>query len=733
MMKCLFLTASFVVFVANFLSAQDTAPIKIATDRLLWHENVDKQQQKLLNEGGVVALSEDPSINLHVKEALIHRVDELQRQLEIDSQYTSNIKKKYLRSLESMLKGFNENWRNKDYSIAQAPSLVKAFEDCMDLDFKNESIQPVLDKQEYGVGKILVECFLYPSENIGVAPTRLELIRKYCGLHPDDILKVLRNYSNTYFTDSLIKVAAYRDISKLYNYAQARDELGARIRRHPDTLVHLISQMATSKSGRLYFPFLENLLRGKITIEEIDKVKENDLAYFRLMVQTRVEYAGRLLPPLKDTAREMKALTSMMARKAKEYFVNEINALHSVDNEAIRFKRLEGLSAPELYYIAVLSEDQIYTSSFVKGVYPRIFQRMTNPRGDSLLLSVNGDYFRKFIKMCAGYNTLNDFLGRMEKENASVLMKAFVIGLEKTEGTEEAVDVADSYSSIMDKNSELAEFIKAEVRWNLEKSTKTDSKKGKVIYNILSVLFESADTTSKINLSETLGIPPVYTVDYKSLKDDSGRIVMQAFFYGDEDKDGQNSFASFMGMFRNNPNWKIVENSEWVGISTAKGKLIQIYANKPLMGENDPEETAINHLTDYLFDHKLQPSIFIHRGHSFHVQSTMKRIMPTARIVILGSCGGYNNINEVLSISNDAHIISSKQTGTMHVNEPILQAMNSSLLAGKNIDWIGMWKELGSKFTTGDAKEKFDDYIPPFKNMGALFIKAYRKAMDTEK
>lgn len=733
MMKCFFLTASFVVFLANFLSAQDTAPIKIATDRLLWHENVDKQQQKLLNPEGVVDLSKDPSINLHVKEALIHRVDEIQRELELDTLFTSNTKKKYLRSLELMLKGFNENWRNKDYSIAQAPSLVKAFEECMALDNKNESIQPVLDKQEYGVGKILVECFLYPSENSGVAPSRLELVRKYCGLHPDEILTVLRNYPNTYFTDSLIKVAAYRDISKLYDYAQARNDLGARIRRHPDTLVHLISQMATSKSGRLYFPFLENLLRGKITIEEIDKVKENDLAYFRLMVQTRVEYAGRLLPPLKDTAREMKALTVMMARKAKEYFVNEINALHSVDNEAIRFKRLDGLSAQELYYIAVLSEDQIYTSSFVKGVYPRIFQRMANPRGDSLLLSVNGDYFRKFIKMCAGYNTLNDFLGRMEKENASVLMKAFVIGLEKTDGTEEAVDVADSYSSIMDKNAELADFIKSEVRWNLEKSAKVDSRKGKVIYNILSTLFESADTTSKINLSETLGIPPVYTVDYKSLKDDSGRIVMQAFFYGDEDKDGQNSFTSFMGMFRNNPNWKIVENSEWVGISTAKGKLIQIYANKPLMGENDPEETAINHLTDYLFDHKLKPSIFIHRGHSFHVQSTMKRIMPTARIVILGSCGGYNNINEVLSISNDAHIISSKQTGTMHVNEPILQAINGSLLAGKNIDWISMWKDLSSKFTTGDAKEKFDDYIPPFKNMGALFIKAYHKAMDADK
>jgi hypothetical protein len=110
----------------------------------------------------------------------------------------------------------------------------------------------------------------------------------------------------------------------------------------------------------------------------------------------------------------------------------------------------------------------------------------------------------------------------------------------------------------------------------------------------------------------------------------------------------------------------------------------------------------------------------------------MKRIMPSARIVILGSCGGYNNINEVLTISNDAHIISSKQTGTMYVNDPILQSINGSLLAGKNIDWITLWKDLSAKFSGVDAKEKFDDYIPPYRNLGAIFIKAYRKAMGDE-
>lgn len=722
-------TVSFFFLFLAIAGAQNGSSYRVATDRMLWHDNVDKQQKQLLNSEGEVRLSADETINQQVSKALIKAVDDIQRRLELDSTINTNIKKKYLRSLEIMLRGFNNNWNKRDYSPTIAPELVKAFEECMALDRKNESIKPVIDKNEYAIGKILVECFLYPSENPGVAASRIELIRKYCGLHPDEIFNVLRNNYDLYFADSLIKVAGHRDIPKLYDYAQARNPLGSRIRNHPDTLVRVVAAMANSKSGRLYFPFLENILRGKISLADIDKVKDDDLSYYRLMVQTRIEYAGRLLPPFRDTAREMSSLTEMMARKAKEHFIREINALHAVDNEAIRFKRLEGLTPQELYYLAVLGEDEVYTSSFVKGIYPRIFQRMTVPRADSLLMSVNADYFRKFIKMCAGYNTLNDFLSRMEKGNDNVLMKAFVIGLEKTSGTEEAVDVADSYSSIMDKNPELAAFIEQEAGWNYNKNSKLANKKGTVVYNILQVLFKSADTTQKIDLSQTLGIQPVYTVDNSSLRDDSGRVIMQVFFYGDEDKDGQNSFVSFMGSFRNRAEWKITENPQWVSISSTRGRPIMIFANKPLFSENDADEAAINALSDYLYDKKLKPTIYVHRGHSYHVKSTMRRILPSAKIVILGSCGGYNNINEVLTISNEAHIISSKQTGTMHVNEPIIQAINASLQAGKNIDWVSIWKDLGSKFTSGDARERFDDYIPPYKNLGAIFIKAYRKAM----
>lgn len=730
MKKFLLTSLSVALLGSQWLMAQDS-PYKIATDRLLWHDNIDKQQKRLLNEQGEVKITADPQINLAVKNALIGEVDAIQQKIELDSSTTTNTKKKYLRSVEYMLRGFNENWNKPDFSANIAPALVDAFKESLSLDSRGESIKPVVDRNSYAVGKILVECFLYPSENPGVPSSRIELVRKYCGLHPEEIFNVLRNNTSYYFTDSLIRIAGHLDIQKLYDVAQAHNALGNRIRQHPDTLIRTVAQMANSKSGRLYFPFLENILRGKITLADIDKVRENDLAYYRLMVQTRIEYAGRLLPPYRDTAREMRALIDMMSRKAKEYFIREINALHSVNNEAIRFKKLDGLTPQELYYLAVLGEDEIYTSSFVKGVYPRIFQRMANPRSDSLLMSVNADFFRKFIKICAGYNTLNDFLSRMEKGNENILMKAFVIGLEKTDGTEEAVDVADSYSSIVDKNPNLAAFIRQEAHTNYEKNSRLTNKKGSVIYNILQILFKSADTTQKVDLSSSLGIPPVYSIDYSKLKDDSGRIIMQVFFYGDEDKDGQNSYVSFLGNFRNKADWKIQDNPKWVAITSLRGHKIQIYANKPLFSEKgeDLDEEAINKLSDYLYDKKLKPTIYVHRGHSYHVKSTMKRIMPTARIVILGSCGGYNNINEVLSISHDAHIISSKQTGTMHVNEPILQAINSTLLSGRNIEWLSMWKDLDSKFTNADSKEKFDDYIPPYKNLGALFIKAYRKAM----
>jgi hypothetical protein len=732
------ITFSYLLMIAGKSGfGQTSYPFKVSFDRMLWHENVDKQQKRLLNPDGSVKIPTTESNKIIITDALIKGVDKLQQKIEMDSLQSGQSKTKYLRCLDLMVKGFADRNDKKDFTPSITPALLRAFEECIDLDKAGKSIEPVIQANEYGVGKILIDCFPFAPENPGLKNSQVTVLLKYLFKYPDEILPELRKIPYLPYADSLIKIAADRDIRRLYDYAAARNALGNRIRNHPDDLVRTVAQMANSKNGQWYFPFLDNVLKGKITIADIDRVKDNDLAYFRLMVDTRIDYARRLLPPTRDTAFEMRSLTDMMARKAKDYFIREINALHAVENENVRFKRIEPLTPQELYYLIVLGEDEIYTSSYL-NVYKRIFQRMAIPRADSLLLSVNGDYFRKFIKMAAGYNTLNDFLQRMDKGNDSTLIKAFVIGLERSKdkgNLEDAVDVADSYSSIMDKNPAIARYILDEVRTSYNRNVRNNNKKGMVIYNLLQVLFESADTSRKIDLSAKLGIPPIYSVDYKSLTDSSGRIVQQVFFYGDEDKDGQNSYVNFMAMFQGKPEWKIVENPsrQWVSISSTRGKPVNIFANKPLYGESDPDAAAQRALIDYLNEKNLKPTVVIHRGHSYHLSSTLKNLPSSAHIVVLGSCGGYNNLNEVLTISSDAHIISSKQVGTKTVNEPIIQAINNSLVAGRNIDWISMWKDLSGRFKNdAAAKEKFDDYIPPYKNLGAIFIKAYRKQMEEE-
>ena len=102
----------------------------------------------------------------------------------------------------------------------------------------------------------------------------------------------------------------------------------------------------------------------------------------------------------------------------------------------------------------------------------------------------------------------------------------------------------------------------------------------------------------------------------------------------------------------------------------------------------------------------------------------------SAKIIMLGSCGGYNNLKQILDYAPDAQIISTKQIGARDVNKPIIEAINNNLRAGKNIDWRDMWGNLENLFIKmgRDKKDLFDDYIPPHKNLGALFIKAYSKA-----
>lgn len=719
---------------ANAYQALPKAAYPVDRSRVIFHENIDKEQLKLFQQPGsyikgYIPVSKDESINTAVRYAMVDQLDELQKKVELDSSLKDNEKIKYLKGLEIMARNFGSGARSRQIQPALAPQMVTHFSQALALDRKMKGIDPVVAKSAYWVGKILVDCYSYP-ENVGIKASKSILEIKYLELYPDRTMQFLKTNFSHPKRDSLIAAEAKRDPRKVYDYAASNDALARYIRIHPDSVVKVIAEMASSRSGQLYFPFIDEIYRGKMKFEDVDKVKDNDLEYYRLMVKTRLSHTERMLQ--KDTPMERKALVERMDNKARQYFISQINGLHNAQ-DPVRFKVVEPLSPQELYYLCVLGEDEIYTSSY-RGVFKRIITKLKGTPTDSLFMSVNFDYFRKFIKMAAAYNELDTLLKLMPDSNATVLMKSFMFGLEKNttvKSVEDAVDVADAYSSIFEKNKKLAANMLEEARLNYERNVHNGDVNGQKIYQIEKTLFESADTTLKTDLSKALGIPPVYSVPFERLADSSGRIIQQVFFYGDDDKDGQVSYANFMTLFKGKADWAITENKDFVTIKSTKGKPVWIFANKPLYGLDDPDAKAQAKLQEYLDQNNLFPTVYIHRGHSYHVKSSLNQITPSARIVVLGSCGGYNNLNDVLTISPDAHIISSKQIGTRAVNEPILNYMNTALRNGAPIDWMPMWQELGKQFT-GEAKERFDDYIPPYKNLGAIFIKAYRGVEEEE-
>ena len=722
-------TLAFFSALAGQLIAQPGTTQKFEPEfrRLINHEAIDKGQKTLLDSDGLtdkqLTASSNAEVNMLLTSALVNEVDELQYNIEKDSILDHRLKVNYLSGLANTLRYVRVNWKTRKVNVLHLGEIIDGYKEAMQLDRESKSIVPVIEPLAYDAGSAIMAANIF-EKNAGYKISKDLLVLKYCTLHPAQVFSILRDNPDFTYTDSVIKSVAKIYPTQLYNYAQASNKLGATIRNiKDDDFVKTVVRMSQSKSGQQYFPFLDNLVKGKMTFEEIDRAEQDSVLYYRLLVKTQIDYTGRMING--DTAIAFKELTAKLEKKAKDIFVTTINGLHE-ENDVVRFRCIQSLSAEELYYLAVLTDGLIYTSSYTNGVYPLMMKKANN-RGDSLLLNLHFDHYRKFISQAAAYNTLGNFLNSFPNhENATDLMKAFAGGLEKSSGLEDGVDVADSYASIIETNPKLAAEVLSLVQQNYKRNVAQNNKKGIVIYNILNKLFLSADTTKKIDLTSELGIPPVYNVPFSSLTNSKGEVITQVFFYGDQD--GKNIFNGFQNMF-SPANWTIDRsNPQWIAIKSTKGKPVIIYANKPLPEETGEDDQAQQALCAYLEKNNLAPSVTIHRGHSYFANATISYMAPTSRIVFMGSCGGFHLIDSILHKSEDAHIIASKQIGKTAINKPFFQLLTEKLRNGNNIDWIPFWKE----FKTKAAVEGFEDYIPPYRNLGAIFIKAYKKAMGDE-
>lgn len=696
-------------------------PVEIPMSRQLRHENIIKEQKRIDKLDGkvdqFVNLSANDDINAQVTDVIYRKTDMMRYDIERMAG-DNNTKIGYLRSLHELLQAIGLNAKNKKEILPMVPVMFDSYKEIMLLAGQNKSIIPVFEQLPFEAGELLLPMILQNREEPQVK--KLIYLKKV-QQNPNNIIAGIDAFMNEPFADSLISIAAVKIPLQVYTYSQATKTNASKvIRRSKDPKVQTLVQLSDILNGTLYLPFLDELLNKRLLIDDVRAVADNELLYYRLLVKTQTSYFMRMNNG--DTPMLAKELFDMLQRKATDAFVNVMNELHD-SPDPVRMRVSDALSSEEIYYLLVTTEEVIYTSTYTK-LYDRMMTRFSNRRGDSLLMAVHFDKFKKFIKMAANYNRLSDFLKSMPEVNSARLMYAFVNGLQKTTTLEDAVDVADSYGSITDVK--LQEFLMEQVKINYENSLKIQDRRGEVIYNILQTLFRSSlDTT--LNLSTALGIPPVYNIDYKTIADSTGKVVQQVFFYGDED--GVISFKSFMGLFNGKPEWSVKIEPEWVTITSTKGVPYTIYANRPLDYKQDLDQQAQEHLIEYLKKNKINPTFVVHRGHSYHLKYTIQQMMPSSRIVMLGSCGGYQNLAKILNVNEDAHIISTKQVGSFSVNEPILRAINDKIRNGNSIEWIPLWQQITTSVKSDvRASELLKDYVPPHKNLGAIFIKAFRKA-----
>ena len=135
---------------------------------------------------------------------------------------------------------------------------------------------------------------------------------------------------------------------------------------------------------------------------------------------------------------------------------------------------------------------------------------------------------------------------------------------------------------------------------------------------------------------------------------------------------------------------------------------------------------AQDSLFNFLEQQGIDPTVLMHRGHSYHLENTLKRLTPSVKLAILGSCGGYNSAISIASINPDVQIIGSKKTGAKSINDIIINVINETLENKEDLSWTEIWKKLAARFSKDEfSLNLFNEYIPPGKNVSLFVLKLF--------
>ncbi len=382
-----------------------------------------------------------------------------------------------------------------------------------------------------------------------------EFLLQVVKISPTELIGNFKQISEQTYADTVLLELVKYAPGEVKGYLYSQNAINTSIRNSENdwmkTFVKIYNEVGLKS---LAYSFLEDINTKKISISNADKLSSEPIIYMKKLIE--------LINKNQVTARYTieKELQELCLKQIKV-----INYLHEEKDE-VRFASINNLKANEIYTLIVMGESEIYTSTFI-GLYKRMDSKINDKSYFVFLEEQNWLKFRKFIKMCAGYNTLNSLLTKLTADEKNSLFHKFCEGLEEMSGNlENAVTVADTYGSLKDEpTKKQLEKLITNYFYLVTGNGNFEASK---LYELLLEIITNKNASNYPNIS--------MISSNQLFKSDT--CYEQLMFY--KDKDGDASFKSFIASYKN-LEWKIEEFKNYVKISSKKGKQIIIYANRP--------------------------------------------------------------------------------------------------------------------------------------------------------
>jgi hypothetical protein len=528
--------------------------------------------------------------------------------------------------------------------------------------------------------------------------------------HPHIILKNKETLKNLPEFPNIVNKLAYFSPNSIKKYLGNSDNVIAKTIQAstepiPKTIIGIFNQYQYNTKA---YSLIHKILNRELTLDEAHRIGQSEVPYLKTLMSITVQKNPLGIHSVEEEQNQLSLK-----------FIRSINDNPSQSHPNLR--EIKQFNAKEIYSLMVLGKEEIFQFAF-DNCYSVFIQNLGETSMIDFLPKVNQYKFREFCTLLANFHKFPELFYRNStpESRQQFLEKLTKIDFSDINCIEEAAVLCEFVNNCDHSEIQIAvqKIIKAE--YDL-----AETRKDQLAMAVYSLLASNIGNRALVHQDwfkqkkESFSKFSLSYIDVAELKKKHNKIIEVSFFYNDGD--GVASFNNYIQMFRSMPKWYIQDLGSYYYISSLEGNDYDIFANKP-----QQEIAGQQAIRDYLVYNNLEPSIIVHRGHSYHSQKTIDQMVGSPKFIFMGSCGGYYKISELLVRSPDAQILSTKQVGTMSINDPMLKSIREILRTNKNLDWPLFWADQEMKLR---GNKDFKMYIPPHKNNGALFVNAFFKVV----